>query len=346
VHGKSTRQLHGRIRAVNGRLDGRCAAAYGPCTRPCNVSCVCYTAAVSHEHVFARENGRYTLFLHGRITAVPYTRPVHGRVWAVHMTVYGPSARTSSAVCMALTRPVHGTCSVHGRVHDTYTAAYTCLRVYMYGRVTRPCYTAVYGPSARPKTAVYTAVNGRVTCRVYGRVRAVSAHVHGSVRAVYTAFFGRVHWPCTLPFSAVYIARTRRCNGPCTRPLHGRVQGLPGPCIRQVGLPGRVHVHRRHATAVCGLLRHTVCVRGGVHGPCRRTCTRLCMRRVHDRVYDALRPCTRPTAVTCSLGPCTRPCMPTCHVHDCVLAVYTEVYMARTRPFNCGVDVCTCRTAV
>jgi len=31
---------------------------------------------------------------------------------------------------------------------------------------------------------------------------------------------------------------------------------------------------------------------------------------------------------------------------DCVLAVYTDVYMARTRPFNCGVDVCTCRTAV
>ena len=26
--------------------------------------------------------------------------------------------------------------------------------------------------------------------------------------------------------------------------------------------------------------------------------------------------------------------------------VYTDVYMARTRPFNCGVDVCTCRTAV
>ena len=40
--------------------------------------------------------------------------------------------------------------------------------------------------------AIYTAENGRlhgrVTCRVYGRVRAVLARVH-----VYTAVFGRLH---------------------------------------------------------------------------------------------------------------------------------------------------------
>jgi len=49
--------------------------------------------------------------------------------------------------------------------------------------------------------AIYTAENsrlhGRVTCRLYGRVRAVSARVHGSVlavcTAVYTAVFGRLH---------------------------------------------------------------------------------------------------------------------------------------------------------
>jgi len=122
----------------------------------------------------------------------------------------------------------------------------------------RLVYTAMYGPSARPFSAVYT---------------------------------GRVHCPCTLPFSAVYVARTWPCNGPCTRPLHGRVQGSFGPYIRQVGLPGRIHVPRRHATAVCGPLRHTV----RVHGPCRRTCTRLCMGHVHDRVHGTLRPCTRPT---------------------------------------------------
>ena len=155
----------------------------------------------------------------------------------------------------------------------------------------------MYGPSTRPKTAVYTAIHGRVTCRVYGRVRTVSVRVHDSVRAVCTAVFGRARLPCTLPFSVVCIARTRPCNGPCTRPLHGRVQGPSGPCKRQVGPPGRVHVPRRHATAVCGPLRHTVRVRGRVHGPCRRTCTWLCMRRVHDRVHGALWPCTRSTAL-------------------------------------------------
>ena len=168
--------------------------------------------------------------------------------------------------------------------------------------------------------AIYRTENdGRVTCRAYGRVRAVSPRVHGSVRVVCTAVFGRVHLPCTLPFSAVYIARTRPCNGPCTWPLHGRVQGSSGQCIRQVGLPGRVHVPRRHATAVCGPLRHTVRVRGRVHGPCRRTCTRLCMGRVHDRVHGALRPCTWPTAATCRLGPCTRTC--TWRVHGLLTVV-------------------------
>jgi len=302
---------------------------------------------MAREHVFARETAS-TRYFNGRAVYTARTWLCMGRAHGpstppVYMAVYGPSVRTSSAVYMARTRP---------RTRDVYTAMYgpctrPCTR-HVYGRVhvstcTRAVYTAVYGPSTRPKTAVYTAVHGRVTCRVYGHVWAVSARVYGSVRAVCTYVFGRVHWPCILPFSAVYIARTRPCNGPCTRPLHGHVQG---PCIRQVGLPGRVHVPRRHATAVCGPLRHTVRVRYRVHGPCRRTCTWLCMGRVYDRVHGALRPYTRPTAVTCRLGPCTRPCTPTCHVHDCVLAVYKDVYIAHTRPFNCGVDVCTCRTAV
>jgi len=144
----------------------------------------------------------------------------------------------------------------------------TCVYV---STCTRAVYTAVYGPSTQPKTAVYTAVDGRVTCREYGRV----------VNTAVSAVFGRVHWPCTLPFSAVYIARTQPCNGPCTRPLHGRVQGRSGPCARQVGLPCRVHVPRRHATAMCGPFR----VRGRVHDPCRRTCTRLCIWDVYTTVY-------------------------------------------------------------
>jgi len=226
---------------------------------------------------------------------------------------------------------VYGPCTrpctrhVYGRVHES-----TCLRVH--GRV----------------RAIYMAENGRL----YGRTRPCNVScIQGSVRAVCTAVFGRVHWPYTLPFSAVYIVRTRPCNGRVhVRPVYSavtrRVQWPSGPCIRQVGLPGHVPVPRRHATAVCGPLRHTIRVRGRAHGPCRRTCTRLYMGRVQDRVHGALRPCTRPTAVTCRLGPCTRPCRPTCHVHNCVLAVYTDMYMARTRPFNCGVDVCTCWTAV
>jgi len=267
-----------------------------PCIRPMNTTSPAKTARTRPYNVRAVYTARTR-------PCMCRTRPCMCRAHRpstppVYMTVHEPSVRTSSAVYMVRTRPrirdmytaMYGPCT-HGRVHDMYTAAYTCLRVYVYnGRVHgkgRAVYTAVYGPYIRQKTPVYTAVHGRVTCRVYSRVRAVSARVHGSVRAVCTAAFGRVHWPCTLPFSAVYIARTRPCNGPCTQPLHGGVQGPSGPCIRQVGLPGRVHVPRRHATAVCGPLRHTVRVRGRVHGPCRRTCTRLCMGRVHGRVHGA-----------------------------------------------------------
>ena len=284
MHGKSTGQLHGRVRAVNGSVDGRCAAAYGPCTRPCNVSCARYTAAVytAREHVFACKNGPYKPY-NGRAVYTARTQQCMGRAHGpstppVYMTV---CAQTSSDVYMARTRPrtrdvytaVYGSCTQP--CTRQYTAAYTCLRVYvskgrLHGRV-RAIYTA-------EKVRLYTALLGRVMCRV-----------HGSVRAVCTAVFGRVHWPCTLPFSAVYIARARPCNGPCTRPLHGRVQGSSGPCIRQVGLLCRVHVPRRHATAVCGPLRRTVRVCRRVHGPSRRTCRRLCMGRVHDRIHGALR---------------------------------------------------------
>ena len=197
------------------------------CTRPCNVSC---TRPCTQ---------------HGRVTCrVPVTRrPCTGRARLHHSCTWLCTGRLYGRLRPCTWR-VHGTCTrpctqhVYGRVHVS-----TC---------TWPCYTAVYWPSTRPKTAVYAAVHGRVTCRVYGRVRAVSPRIHGSVRAVCTAVFGRVHWSCTLPFSAVYIARTRPCNGPCTRSLHGRVEGSSGPCIRQVGLPGHVHVPRQNATAVCG----------------------------------------------------------------------------------------------
>jgi len=140
------------------------------------------------------------------------------------MTAYGPSARTFLAVYMERTRP---------RTRDMYTAVYTThirprTRVYVYMAL-------LYGRVL----AIYTSENGSLRGRTrpcnVSCVRAVSARVHGSVRAVCTAAFGRVHWPYTRPFSAVYTARTRPCNGPCTRPCTRAVYtaGRPtGPCTR------------------------------------------------------------------------------------------------------------------
>ena len=111
------------------------------------------------------------------------------------------------------------------------------------------------------------------TGRIASCTRQCTGHVYG--------VFGRVHWLCTLPFSAVYIARTRPCNSPCTRSLDGRVQGSSGKCIRQVGQQGRAHVPRRHATAVCGPSRP--CTRP-VHSPFTPVYT-----AVYDGSYTAVR---------------------------------------------------------
>ena len=266
--------------------------------------------------------------MYGPCTRPVYTTRVHDCVRAVCTVVLGrvrgaytaPYRGRVHGRVRAVTRPC--TRHVYGRVHVS-----TCLRVQ--GPCTRAIYAAESGRlhgRTRPCNVVYTAVYGR-----YRPYRLVYTAVYGPCARPFSALYtGLVHWP----FSAVYIARTRPSNSPRTQPLHGRVQG---PSVRHVGLLGRVHVPRRHATAVCGSLRHTVRVRGRVNGPCRRTCTRLCMGRVHDRVHSAFRPCTRPTAVTCRFGPCTRPCRPTCPV---------GLYTCTRPPFNCGVDVCTCRTAV
>jgi len=177
VHGKSTRQLHVGVRAVHGRVDGRCAAAYGPCnvsctrpsTRPCNVSCARYTAAVytAREHVFSRENGPYmAVRIHG-----PYT------------AVYGPCTRPVYTTCVY--DCVQAVCTdVFGRVHCAYTASYT-------GRVhghVRAVHTAVYTTRIRPRTLVYVS-----TClRVQGPcTRPCTGHLHGRKR------------PSTRPYMAV-----------------------------------------------------------------------------------------------------------------------------------------------
>ena len=159
--------------------------------------------------------------------------------------------------------------------------------------------------------------------------------VYGPYRLVYTAVYG----PCARPFSAVDTGRvhcrlrpsTYRVHGRVTARVVGRVQGPSGPCIRQAGLPGRVHVLRRHATAV-GRVQ-------GRNGPCTRSCTRPMHSRVHVRLRTRTVCRNGPhAAVACRLGTCTWPGRPTCHVHDgpctrpCTWPVYTAVYWPCTRP--------------
>jgi len=139
-------------------------SVYAACTRPVNTSSPAKTARIRSY------NGRAVYKpVHGRVWAVHNTRPCMGRAHGpstppVYMTVYGSSARMSSSVYMVRTRPrtrdVYRSCTgrAHGRVHDTYTAAYTCLRV--------------QGPCTRPVRAIYTAEKGRLHRRT--RLRNVS----------------------------------------------------------------------------------------------------------------------------------------------------------------------------
>jgi len=132
-------------------------------------------------------------------------------------------------------------------------------------------------------TSMYTASTQSCTRQVglHGRVHGPRVHVaavgrvHGrNAPCMYTVVYTSHRQPCTCSSTrAVYTARTRpstrsdtartrpctrpvhsRIHGPCTWPVHGSVNvRVHGPsCTWQVGLPGHVHVPRRHATAVCG----------------------------------------------------------------------------------------------
>jgi len=108
-------------------------------------------------------------------------------------------------------------------------------------------------------------------------------------------------------------------HGKSRRQLHVRVPAVHSRAVSD-RVDGRVdeHVHG------CVWDVHTTVYMaryGRVHGPRPQ---RALSARVHGRVG-------LPAMYTTVYWPCT---------------VYTDVYMARTRPFNCGVDVCTCRTAV
>ena len=157
VHGKSTRQLHVRV-------DGRCAAAYGPCTRPCNVSCTrpynvscaCYMAAV------------YTAVNTPSPAKTARTRPCNGR--AVYTARTRPCMGRAHVYTTRLHDCVRAVCTdVFGRVHGAYTAPYTgcvhgpvlVVHTAVYTTRIRPrtrVYVYAYGPSTWPKTAVYTTI--------------------------------------------------------------------------------------------------------------------------------------------------------------------------------------------
>ena len=165
-----------RTGGIHGRVTCRVPVTRRPCTRPVNTSSPAKTTR--------------TRPYNGRAVYAACTRPCMGRAHGpfippVYMTVYGPSARTSSAVYMARTRPTRPR--------------------------TQHMYTAVYGPCTRPCTR-----------HVYGRVHeSTCLRVHGRVRATYTAENGRRHGrarpcnvscirPCTYPvYGAVYATRTR-----------------------------------------------------------------------------------------------------------------------------------------
>ena len=117
MQGKSTRKLHVCVRAVHGLVDGRCAAAYGPCRRPC-------TRPVNSS---SPAKTAHTWLYNGPAV---YTARVYGCVLAVYTAVYMARTRPCNGgvhvcVCTRLcTRPRTGrvgpcrrlcTCRVQGR---------------------------------------------------------------------------------------------------------------------------------------------------------------------------------------------------------------------------------------
>ena len=141
VNGRVTCRVHGR---VHGRVTCRVPVTRRPCTRPVNTSSHAKTAR---------------------------TRPYNGRA------VYTARTRPSMGVNTAR---LHHPCT-----RDVYTGVYgPCIRPctrHVYGRVHVSTCTGHLHGRKRPSTRPYTAVHGRITCRVYGPVGAVCKAVFGPV---------------------------------------------------------------------------------------------------------------------------------------------------------------------
>jgi len=150
--------------------------------------------------------------------------------------------------------------SVHAMNDRVKTAVYTAVFGSWTDHVQGPC-TAVYTVCTWPWTTVYM---GRKHDRIHGRVP-VHGRVYGSctgppmyrvhdqclVQTMYTAVHGPCTWSVHDPYTAVYVYvfrlrkvytavhgrvprvrtvntavdRVHGCSRPCTRPVHGRVQG-------------------------------------------------------------------------------------------------------------------------
>ena len=100
---------------------------------------------------------------------------------------------TRAYVYTAVKRPC--TRHVHVRVHGQYTV------VYMVRSHTRPC--------TRAETARYAYTCLGVQGHVHGRVRAIYTAENGTLRAMYMVVYTSHTQPCTCSYMAVYRSRVR-----------------------------------------------------------------------------------------------------------------------------------------
>jgi len=227
----------------------------------------------------------YTGRVHGRVHGRVYMAGTPTRPCTRSQTARYGCVRPVTAVYTAGSQPVHGNVRVRRPLHGRLT------RAYVYTAVKRPCtchvhvlvhastqsctwqvglHGRVHGPR-RHVAAVGRAHGRNAPCTrsctrpihspVHVRLHGPCTRVHGTYTAVYTVRSGpyaAVYTASTQPYTrAMYTARTRLCKCSCIRAVYAAVHGPS--CTWQVGLPGHVHVLRRHATAVCGPSR-----------PCRR----------------------------------------------------------------------------
>ena len=178
-----------------------------PCTRPCTVHTVVFTACV-HSRVRLERTGY--MAVHGPCTLYTgvfmFTAHEHG-------TFYGPCTRP----CTDL---VHG----HER------APYMAVNSHVHGQ--RPCSRSVHGGHGRERpctlsvnTTVYRVHSRTLPCTGHGRTMYMAC-----ARSCTQSVHDPGHVPCT--WAALYTGRKHRCVRVHDR-VHGRV-ACTRPCLRPV----------------------------------------------------------------------------------------------------------------